>query len=191
MKTHLLLSFKCWVCCAVSFLAPVQPYIVSITKQFHFLPLADLTAPHIIILQHHNTVACSVNSRTLHNRRLSPYTYGTRTAWPWWCSQHGDCHPAATNCCCLCSLVLWFLRLPLHWSQNRHSTTVQTDSRQATLLFMSAATLKPMRLEGYLPTTADCLAPKKKWVCFESTVWPDTCCSVHRIRVLLQWTKRI
>ena len=36
----------------------------------------------------------------------------------------------------------------------------------------------------------DCLAPTK-WVCFELTVWPDTCCSVHRIRVLLQWTKRI
>jgi len=26
-----------------------------------------------------------------------------------------------------------------------------------------------------------CLAPTK-WVCFEPTVWSDTCCSVHRIR---------
>ena len=46
------------------------------------------------------------------------------------------------------------------------------------------------RPESYLPTTADCLAPTK-WVCFDPTVWPDTCCSVHRIRVLLQRTKRI
>jgi len=49
----------------------------------------------------------------------------------------------------------------LHWSQNRHNTTVWTDSRQASRnqpLFMSAATLKPILLECCLPTTADCLA---------------------------------
>jgi len=51
------------------------------------------------------------------------------------------------------------------------------------LPFMSAATLKPIRLECCLPATADCLPPTK-WVCFESTVWPDTCRSVHRIRVI-------
>jgi hypothetical protein len=34
--------------------------------------------------------------------------------------------------------------------------------------------------------TTDCciwlgvLFKKKKWVCFEPTVWPDTCCSVHK-----------
>jgi hypothetical protein len=37
---------------------------------------------------------------------------------------------------------------------------------------------------------SDCLTPIK-WVCLEPTVWPDTCCSAHWIRVLLQWTKRI
>jgi len=58
-----------------------------------------------------------------------------------------------------------------------------------TLLFRSAATLKPIRMECCLPTTAG-LAPTM-WVNCEPTVWPDTCCSVHYIRVLLQWTKRI
>jgi len=29
------------------------------------------------------------------------------------------------------------------------------------------------------------------WVCFDPTFWPDTGCSLHRICVLLQWTKRI
>jgi hypothetical protein len=33
------------------------------------------------------------------------------------------------------------------------------------------------------------LSEAKKWVCFEPTVWPGTCCTVHRIRVLLQWTR--
>jgi len=55
-----------------------------------------------------------------------------------------------------------------------------------TLLFMLAATLKPIRLEWYLPRL-----PGAKWVCFEPTVWPDTCCRAHRIRVSLQWTKRL
>jgi hypothetical protein len=30
----------------------------------------------------------------------------------------------------------------------------------------------------YLPSTAEYLAPEKP-VCFEPTVWPDTCCSVQ------------
>ena len=50
--------------------------------------------------------------------------------------------------------------------------------------------MQPTRLECCLPTTADCLAPTM-WVSFEPTVWPDTCRSVHWIRVLLQWTNRI
>ena len=45
---------------------------------------------------------------------------------------------------------------------------------------MSTATLNPIQLECYLPTTADCLAPTQ-CVCFEPTVWPNTCCSLHRI----------
>jgi hypothetical protein len=34
------------------------------------------------------------------------------------------------------------------------------------------------------------LSDSTKWICFES-VWPGTCCSWHRIRLLLQWVKRI
>jgi hypothetical protein len=34
----------------------------------------------------------------------------------------------------------------------------------------------------------NCLA-QIKWVCFEPTVWTDTCCSTHGIRVSVQWTK--
>ena len=35
------------------------------------------------------------------------------------------------------------------------------------------------------------LSGPTKEVCFEPTVWPDTCCSLDRIRVSLQRTKRI
>ena len=44
---------------------------------------------------------------------------------------------------------------------------------------MSATTLNRFDWNVISP---DCLAPTK-WVCFEPTFWPDTCCSVHRIRV--------
>ena len=30
-----------------------------------------------------------------------------------------------------------------------------------------------------------------KFACFEPRVWPHTCCSLHRIRILMQWTNRI
>ena len=46
---------------------------------------------------------------------------------------------------------------------------------------MSPATPKPIRLECYLPR----LSGANK-VCFEPTVWSDTCCSAHEIRVSLQ-----
>ena len=91
----------------------------------------------------------------------------------------------------LLTLPTWDITPWLHWSQNRHNTTVWTDRLQtrkqisATSLFMSAATLKPKRLECYLPTMDDCLAPTM-WVCVEPTV----CCIVHGIGVLLHWTKR-
>jgi len=48
---------------------------------------------------------------------------------------------------------------------------------------MSAATLKPIRLECNLTTTANCLAPRLL-VCFEPTVWPDTCSSVVAMYVI-------
>jgi hypothetical protein len=35
------------------------------------------------------------------------------------------------------------------------------------------------------------LSDPTKLICFEPTVWPDTCCSLHRIRVLWQWAKCI
>ena len=64
-----------------------------------------------------------------------------------------------------------YTRPQLHWSQNRHNTTVWTECRQGSryqphyCLGISAAALKPIRLECYLPATADCLAPTK-WVFF-------------------------
>jgi len=81
----------------------------------------------------------------------------------------------------------------LHWSQNRHNTTVWTDCRQGSsnqsqYCLCQRLHWKPILLECYLPTAADCLAPIK-WVCFEPTVWPDTCCSVRRIRVLFATDK--
>jgi hypothetical protein len=46
---------------------------------------------------------------------------------------------------------------------------------------VSAATLKPIRLECYLPRL---LTTNK--VCFEPTVWSDSCCNTHRVGVSLQ-----
>jgi len=48
------------------------------------------------------------------------------------------------------------LRQRVHWSQKRHNTTIWAESGQGskkakTLLFISADTLKPIRLECYLP----------------------------------------
>ena len=43
-----------------------------------------------------------------------------------------------------------------------------------------------IRRECYLPTKVDCLAPTEwGFFFFEPTVYLDTFCSVHRIRVLL------
>jgi hypothetical protein len=59
------------------------------------------------------------------------------------------------------------LRVRLHWSQNRQSTTVLTASRQgstATLLFMSAATMKPIGLACCLLTTSDCMVQQNRFV---------------------------
>jgi hypothetical protein len=52
-------------------------------------------------------------------------------------------------------------------------------------------------VSGYTVTDpTGVLSPQTLWrqqseFCFQPTVWPDTCCSVHRNRVLLQLTKRI
>jgi hypothetical protein len=52
-------------------------------------------------------------------------------------------------------------------------------------------------VSGYTETdTTGMLSHPTVWrqqseFCFEPTVWPDTCCSAHRIRVSLQWTKRL
>jgi hypothetical protein len=60
----------------------------------------------------------------------------------------------------LCSLLhvsTCCLRLRLHWSHKRHNTSQDRlqirKQKSKTLLFMSAATLKPIRLERYLPPT--------------------------------------
>jgi hypothetical protein len=83
-------------------------------------------------------------------------------------------------------------RTRLYWSQNRHNTTVWTDSRQGSKYqthYCSCQRLHWNRSDWNV-ISPDCLAPTK-CACFEPTVLPDTCCSVHRIRVLLQWTKRM
>ena len=46
-------------------------------------------------------------------------------------------------------------------------------------------------LTGMLSPNNGRMSGPTKRVCFEPTVWPDTCCSLHRIQALLQWTKRI
>jgi hypothetical protein len=150
------------------------------------------------------------------------------------------------------------LRVRLHWSHNRHDSTVWTDSRQRSrnqprYCSVSAATWKLTRLACCLPTSTDwpnkcaCFEPRvwhadfqqvltgpthvlvscresgmlssnKYWLaqqiclfraeslacclptstawpnkcaCFEPRVWPHTCCNLHRIRILMQWTNRI
>jgi len=44
---------------------------------------------------------------------------------------------------------------------------------------------------GMLSPNNSRLSDPTKWICFESTVWPGTCCSWHRIRLFLQWVKSI
>ena len=59
----------------------------------------------------------------------------------------------STYCICFAWRVGYGYRL--HWSQKRHNTSQNRlqirNWNSKTLLFMSAATLKPMRLEWYLP----------------------------------------
>ena len=56
----------------------------------------------------------------------------------------------------------------VHWSQNRHNAAVWTDFRQSSSnqphYCLSAATLKPIRLECCLPTTAYSLAQQSGFV---------------------------
>ena len=76
---------------------------------------------------------------------------------------------------------LYRVRIRLHRGQKRHNSQDRLQTRKQKsnkFLFMSAATLKPIRLKCYLAPT--------KWVCFEPTVWPDNCCSAHSIRVSMQ-----
>ena len=88
-----------------------------------------------------------------------------------------------------------YIRPQLHWSQNRHNTTVWTDpdkevdTNHITVYVSGNAETNPTGMLS--PNNGRLSGAKKKWVCFEPTVWPDTCCSVLMIRVLLQWTKRI
>jgi hypothetical protein len=80
--------------------------------------------------------------------------------------------------------------LPLPCVTARHP--ISTGLYKSTkLLLMSPATLQPIRLACCLPTTAVCLAQQIGVFFFKLTVWPDTDCSLRRIRVLSQWTKRI
>jgi len=84
------------------------------------------------------------------------------------------------------------IRPRLHWSQNRHNTTVWTDSRQGSRYHIHYCLCQRphWNRSDWNVISPDCLAPTK-WVCFKPTFWPDTCRSVYWIRVLLQWTERI
>jgi hypothetical protein len=84
------------------------------------------------------------------------------------------------------------LRVWLHWSQKRHNTTVWTDPRQGSKNQTHYCLCQRLHWNrsDWNVISPDCLAPTQG-VCFEPTVWPDACCSAHRIRVLLQWTKRV
>ena len=87
-----------------------------------------------------------------------------------------------------------------HNGQKRHNTTARNDTTQRS----EQTPEKEVEIKnitvyvsGYTETdTTGMLSPPTvwrptKWVCFEPTVWPDTCCSEHWIRVSLQWTKRL
>jgi len=78
------------------------------------------------------------------------------------------------------------LRVRLHWNQKQHNTqSGQTPDKELEIknitVYVSGyneteATLKPIRLECYLHRLSGA-----NRVCFEPTVWSDTCCSARRI----------
>jgi hypothetical protein len=70
----------------------------------------------------------------------------------------------------------------LHWSQNRHNTTLLTDSRQGSRSEPRYCLCQRLHCNRCDWNVVSLQLP---------TVWPDTCCSLHRIPVSLQWTKRI
>jgi len=75
-------------------------------------------------------------------------------------------------------------RVRLHWSHKRHNTTVRTDSRQGSRYQKHYPLCQRLHWNRYdwNVISHECLAPTKG-VCSEPTVWSDTCCSAHRIRV--------
>jgi len=79
------------------------------------------------------------------------------------------------------------------WWWLRCDTEVTTYKKSHLLVILIVTYIKDARYEkskDWNVISPDCLAPTK-WVCFEPTVWPDTCCSAQRIRVSLQWTKQL
>ena len=75
------------------------------------------------------------------------------------------------------------LRVRLLWSQKRHNTTVRTDSRQGGRNQKHYCLCQLLQWNRYdwNVISPDCLAPTNR-VCFEPTVWSDTCSSTRRIR---------
>jgi hypothetical protein len=75
------------------------------------------------------------------------------------------------------------LRVRLLWSQKRHNTTVRTDSRQGGRNQKHYCFCQLLQWNRYdwNVISPDCLAPTNR-VCFEPTVWSDTCSSTRRIR---------
>lgn len=84
--------------------------------------------------------------------------------------------PKSTDLLLWCDIGLGrSLRPRLYLSRNRHNTTVLTDSRQGSrtqphYCLISAATLKPIRLECCVPTTADSLARHLLQLAYDTSI---------------------
>jgi len=88
-----------------------------------------------------------------------------------------------------CHLRVWLTLEPDPIQHNSLDRLQITKLQSTTLLFEVVATLQPIRLACCLRTTA--LSATTKQLCFEPTVWTDTCCNLCIMRVLVQWTKLI
>jgi hypothetical protein len=83
--------------------------------------------------------------------------------------------------------VLLIAAVTLNRSQLACYLPINSEEKGATALLITAATLNLIWLVCFLPATPDCRRETKK-VCFEPTVWPDTCCSKHMIRSAMDKT---
>ena len=75
-----------------------------------------------------------------------------------------------------------------HNSLDRLQTRKQKSTNHITVCVSGYTEIDPT---GMLSLNNGRFSGPTKRVCFDQIVWPDTCCSLHRIRVSLQPTKRI